>query len=132
MAPSSLELVLQCFLTLLLASAFLLLPTSSSVLSDDTGPMDVRTAVALFEAVFFACAWNTFDATELSVFLHHKSGMLMTILGGLIKGALLMWLASTSNTSLYRFMFERPNSVQHESFVGYGILICFRVHADGC
>ena len=124
-APSSLALVLQCFLTLILASAFLLLPTSSSVRSNDTGPMDVGTAVALFEAVFFACAWNTFDATEHSVYPHHKSGMLMRIFGGLIKGALLMWLASTSNTSLYHFMFERPNTVPHELFVGYGILLVF-------
>ena len=36
-----------------------------------------------------------------------------------------MWLASTSNTSLYHFMFERPNTVPHELFVGYGILLVF-------
>jgi hypothetical protein len=47
------------------------------------------------------------------------------------KGLLLVLLGSMRNTFFYHFMFDRPNTVQVELFVGYGVLLLFslRVYA---
>jgi hypothetical protein len=46
-------------------------------------------------------------------------------LGVVIKGGFLVVLGVTRNTSLYHFMYDRPNTVPRELFAGYGILLLF-------
>jgi hypothetical protein len=43
----------------------------------------------------------------------------------LSKGALLVLLGVVRNTSLYHFMYDRPNTVPEELFAGYGVLLLF-------
>lgn len=126
MSPSRAALVLQCCLTLFLLVAFMALPTSRHVRPEG----DVGVGLSLAVSVGAGSLLQTFKYNEpLTGWAQGwAKGWVAKgwgALGVLIKGFLLLLLGSVRNTSLYHFMFERPNTVPVELFTGYGILLLF-------
>jgi hypothetical protein len=116
MSPSRAALVLQCCLTLFLLAAFMVLPTARHV-----RPVgDVGVGLSLAVSVGAGSLLQTFKYNT-----DEPSKGWWAALGVLIKGFFLVLLGSVGNTSLYHFMFERPNKVPVELFAAYGILLLF-------
>jgi hypothetical protein len=121
MSPSRAALVLQCCLTLFLLAAFMALPTSRHVRPEG----DVGVGLSLAVSVAAGSLLQTFKYNEPLTGWAQEWAKGWRALGVLIKGLLLLLLGSVRNTSLYHFMFERPNTVPVELFTGYGILLLF-------
>jgi hypothetical protein len=121
MSPSRAALVLQCCLTLFLLIAFMALPTSRHVRPEG----DVGVGLSLAVSVAAGSLLQTFKYNEPLTGWAQEWAKGWRALGVLIKGLLLLLLGSVRNTSLYHFMFERPNTVPVELFTGYGILLLF-------
>jgi hypothetical protein len=122
MSPSRAALALQCCLTLFLLVAFMVLPTSRHVRPEG----DVGVGLSLAVSVAAGSLLQTFKYNEpLKGWAQGWAAKGWGALGVLIKGSLLLLLGGVRNTSLYHFMFERPNTVPVELFTGYGILLLF-------
>ena len=120
MSPSGMALVVQCGLTLFLLSIFLALPTSRHVRPDgDTG-----FGLSLAVSVGAGSLLQTFSIQldECSFYQRNRWWEAAGVVG---KGILLVLTGTVRNTSLYHFMYDRPNTVPRELFIGYGILLLF-------
>lgn len=122
MSPSGRALVVQCGLTVFLVCVFVALPTSRHVRPDG----DVGVGLSLAVSVGAGSLLQTFDnVSNFHGNLYHKPSRWWGVLGVVSKGTLLVFLGGVRNTSLYHFMYDRPNTVPEELFAGYGVLLLF-------
>jgi hypothetical protein len=120
MSPSGKALVLQCCLTLFILCVFLVPPTSPHARPDgDTG---IGLSVAV--SVAAGCLLKTFGLELDECSLYERSRW-CGLCGVIFKGLLLLLLGSVKHTSIYYFMYDRPNTAPLEIFIGYGILLLF-------
>jgi hypothetical protein len=123
MPPSGKALAYQAGAVVLLLGAFLVLPTSRHVRPSG----DVGSGMALAVSMMAGCL-QTFDFQhEPPDYYFMDDGYLRWWRAGSVmcKGLLLVLLGSVTNTSLYHFMYDRPNTVPRELFIAYGILLLF-------
>jgi hypothetical protein len=125
MSPSGRALMVQCGLTLLLLCFFLVLPTSRHTRPDG----DVGVGLSLAVSVGTGSLLQTFGSGEYFDYygakLYREQSRWWAVLAVIGKGLLLVLMGSVRNTSLYHFMFDRPNAVPMELFAGYGVLLLF-------
>ena len=125
--PSGKALLLLAGASLLLAATFLMLPTSRSV--RPTG--DVGSGWLLAVSFLAGSALQTFGAhsTLESCLMEgqfdERDRRRWRAVAVVCKGLVLTLLGTASNTSLYHFMYERPNTVPFELFLLYGTLLLF-------
>ena len=119
MPPSGRALALQAGAAVLLLGAFLVLPTSRHVRPSG----DVGSGLALAVSMLAGCL-QTFVVQDepLDRFLDDRWWRAGSII---CKGLLLTLLGTATNTSLYHFMYDQPNTVPKELFVAYGVLLLF-------
>ena len=121
-SPSGRALVVQCGLTLLLLCVFVALPTSRHVRPEGDAGVGLSLAVSLGAGSVL----QTFGSVDSTWECNQRDkSKLWAVAGVLSKGLPLVLLGSIRNTSLYHFMFERPNTVPVELFAGYGVLLLF-------
>lgn len=123
MSPSGRALVVQCGFALFLFCMFLALPTSRHIRPDG----DVGVGLSLSVSLGSGSLLQTFGRGEeyYGAKLYREQSRWWAVLAVMGKGLLLMLMGSVRNTSLYHFMFDRPNTVPMELFAGYGILLLF-------
>jgi hypothetical protein len=119
-SPTGNALVLQCGITLLIVCIFLVLPTSKNVRPD--GDVGFGASIAL--SVAAGTLLQTFSSHQDEYFVFQRDRW-WDVAGVVSKGIILVILGSVGNTSLYHFMYDRPNTVPMELFIAYGILILF-------
>lgn len=122
MPPSTRALALQAGFALFLLLVFMALPTSRSVRPD--GEMGSGWMLALSVLAGASLQTRGFHSEAIDLYLV-QPGRLWPAGSVFCKGLLLAVIGMVSNTSLYHFMFERPNTVPIELFIGYGVLLLF-------
>ena len=125
--PSSKALAVLAVGGVLLACAFLVLPTSRAARPSGVHGLADASSAWMLAVSLFASGWlQTFTGQHQNTALHDpwQAGM-WRALAVVCKGLLLVLLGAAKNTSLYHFMYERANTVPKELFLAYGILLLF-------
>jgi hypothetical protein len=126
--PSSKALAVLAVGGVLLACAFLVLPTSRAARPSGVHGLDASSAWMLAVSLFSSGWLQTFSGQMLQpdTALHDPwQAGIWRALAVVCKGLLLVLLGAAKNTSLYHFMYERANTVPKELFLAYGILLLF-------
>ena len=122
MPPSGKALALQAGFALLLLLAFMALPTSRGVRPGGDSGSGWMLGLSVLAGTGLQTHGFHSEALELHLVQHSR---LWPVGSVFCKGVLLAVIGTVSNTSLYHFMFERPNTVPTELFIAYGVLLLF-------
>ena len=118
MTPSKLAVGVLSIYTLLLFSAFCLLPTSKYSRPSDTDSVGWDAILSLGLHVIIS---TSFHSQLLSI---HQDSIWQTILAALSKGIMLLIIGAKCDTSIYNFMYE-GGRVSNQITAAYGILLLF-------
>lgn len=128
MSPSGYALVVQCGLTVFLISIFLTFPILDHVRPKEEVGFGVSLAVSIMTGSLLQTFPTDRNDPMLTCYaelgLHYQNHW-WRVAGVVGKGSFLLILGMVSETSLYLFMHDRPNTVPKELFIGYGILVLF-------